>query len=216
MPRAPTCDSLTGCSLPLASLSLVVLASCGGGGGGGGGEPQPEPNDPPTLTAAPELTGGPVQWQLVLPIAGTESLTFSATDPDGDALTWQLAVSGAGQVATGLSYSSPASGPTFTVDVAAVSAPAAADVSLLVEDPNGGAAAIDIRFVRSGAPTITGVTPASAFVSAQQEATTRRWRGGVGHGAPAGSEAFSGGTTYRGALGSAPPPPGGCAPTLLG
>ena len=58
------------------------------------------------LTAAPELTGGPEQWQLVLPIAGTESLTFSATDPDGDALTWQLAVSGAGQVATGLSYSS--------------------------------------------------------------------------------------------------------------
>ena len=158
-------------SLSLASLSLIALASCGGGGGGGGGEPQPEPNEPPSLTAAPELSGGPVQWQLVLPIAGTESLTFTATDPDGDALTWQLAVSGAGQVATGLSYSSPASGPTFTVDVAAVTEPAAADVSLLVEDPNGGAAAIDIRFVRSGAPTITGVTPASAFVSAQQGAT---------------------------------------------
>ena len=104
-------------SFSLASLSLIALASCGGGGGGGGGEPQPEPNEPPSLTAAPELSGGPVQWQLVLPIAGTESLTFTATDPDGDALTWQLAVSGAGQVATGLSYSSPATGPTFTIEL---------------------------------------------------------------------------------------------------
>ena len=82
-------------SFSLGSLSLIALASCGGGGGGGGGEPQPEPNEPPSLTAAPELSGGPVQWQLVLPIAGTESLTFTATDPDGDVVVFSISTDAA-------------------------------------------------------------------------------------------------------------------------
>jgi len=157
--------------LPIALASLFVLTACGGGGGGGGGEPPAEPNDPPSLGAAPELAGGPVQFNFVLPIAGTQSLTFTASDPDGDLLTWQVAVSGAGQTATGLGFASPATGSTFTLDLAAVTAPASATVNLLVEDPSGAAAAIDIQFVRSGAPTITSVTPSSAFVSAPQSAT---------------------------------------------
>ena len=45
---------------PIALASLFVLSACGGGGGGGGGEPPVEPNDPPSLNAAPELSGGPV------------------------------------------------------------------------------------------------------------------------------------------------------------
>ena len=157
--------------LTIASVSLYGLASCSSGGGGGGGEPAPEPNDPPALSVPSQLGGGPVQFSFVLPIGGSETLTFTATDPDEDALTWQLAASAAGQLATGMSYSSPASGPSFSIELAAVSAPAAVSVSLLVEDPNGGAAAVDVQIVRSGAPLITGVSPSSAFVSAPQRAT---------------------------------------------
>ena len=154
------------------SLSLLALSSCGGdSGGGGGGEPPPEPNEPPALTAAPELGGGPVQFQLVLPVAAAQTLNFSATDPNGDPLSWQVSVGGASQAAAGLSFTSPAFGATFTLELEPVAAPAAATVNLLVEDPNGGAAAIDVQFVRSGAPTITGVSPDSAFVSAPQQAT---------------------------------------------
>jgi len=112
-----------------------------------------------------------VQFSFVLPVAGTQSLTFTATDPDGDMLLWQAAASGAGQAAVGLNFNSPVSGSTFTINLSAVLAPAATSLSLLVEDPSGAAAAIDVQFVRSGAPTITGVTPSSAFVSAPQEAT---------------------------------------------
>lgn len=156
---------------PIALASLFVLSACGGGGGGGGGEPPVEPNDPPSLNAAPELSGGPVQFNYVLATGSTDSLTFTATDPNSDALTWNVAVSGTAQAAVGLGFVSPSTGSTFTLDLAVVAAPASATVSLLVEDPRGGAAAIDILFVRSGAPTITGVTPDSAFVSAPQEAT---------------------------------------------
>ena len=156
-------------ALTIALVSVLTLTACGGSSGGG--DSSPPPNDPPTLTVAPGLGGGPVQFNYVLPIAGAESLTFTATDPNGDTLSWQVAVSGAGQAATGLTYSSPASGPSFTIAVEPVAAPGAATLSLLVEDPNGGAAAVDILVVRSGAPSITGVSPSSAFVSAPQPAT---------------------------------------------
>ncbi|MFN3241278.1 MAG: IPT/TIG domain-containing protein [Planctomycetota bacterium] len=157
--------------LPIALASLFVLTACGGGGGGGGGEPPAEPNDPPLLAPAPGLSGGPVQFNYVLATGATDSLTFTATDPNADTLTWNVAVSGSAQTAAGLTFASPVTGPTFTIDLAAVAAPASASLNLLVEDPRGGAAAIDILFVRSGAPTITGVTPSSAFVSAPQGAT---------------------------------------------
>ncbi|MEC7725239.1 MAG: IPT/TIG domain-containing protein, partial [Planctomycetota bacterium] len=153
----------------LALVSVLAFAACSSSGGGESAPP-PEPNDPPTLSAPAGLGGGPVQFNFLLPIAGAESLTFTATDPDGDVLSWQVAASAAGQAAAGLSFSAPASGPTFTIDVAPVGAPAAAPLSLLVEDPNGGAAAIDILFVRSGPPAITAVSPSSAFASAPQQA----------------------------------------------
>ena len=101
----------------LALVSVLAFAACSSSGGGESAPP-PEPNDPPTLSAPAGLGGGPVQFNFLLPIAGAESLTFTATDPDGDVLSWQVAASGAGQAAAGLSFSSPASGPTFTIDVA--------------------------------------------------------------------------------------------------
>ena len=155
----------------LASASFLLLAACDGGGGGGGDEPAPEPNSPPELIAPPELGGGPVQFQYVLAAGSTASLTFSATDPDGDPLTWQLSVGAAAQTAAGLVFTSPSTSGTFTIDFAVVADPANATVLLQVQDPRGGAAAIDVQIVRSGAPQITAVEPSSAFASAPQAAT---------------------------------------------
>ncbi len=62
-------------------LSWISLAACGGGGGGSGRTPAP-PNSPPAFTSAgtatvPENTSGTVY-------------TATASDPDGDALTFSL------------------------------------------------------------------------------------------------------------------------------
>lgn len=160
-------------AIPLFLPLGLALAACGGGGGGGGGDPEPTvgPNESPVLTAPGELNGGPVLFSYTLPMASTASLTFNAADSDGDALLWQVAVSGAGASSAGLAFASPAFGTTFTIDLGAVSAPTTADVSVLVEDTRGAAAAIDILLIRSGAPTLTSVSRTSAFASAPQSVT---------------------------------------------
>jgi len=151
----------------------LALAACSGGGGGGGGEPEPTvgPNESPVLTAPGELSGGPVVFSYTLPMASSTTLTFNATDSDGDALLWQVAVSGSGATSAGLSFASPAFGSTFTIDLGAVATPTTADISVLVEDTRGAAAAIDILLIRSGAPTLTSVSRTSAFASAPQAVT---------------------------------------------
>jgi len=62
-------------------------------------------------------------------------------------------------------------GTTFTLDLAPVVVPVAVVASLLVEDPRGAAAAIDLRIVRSGAPTILAVAPDNAFAAHSQQVT---------------------------------------------
>ena len=151
-------------------LSLAV-AACGGGGGGGGSTPPVTPNDAPQLVAPTELSGGPVSFRYVLPIAGSQTLTFRATDPDGDSLQWQVAVSASGASNAGLSFASPAAGSIFTIDLAAVTVASAANLSVLVEDNRGAASAIDILLIRSGAPTVTSVSRSSAFATAPQDVT---------------------------------------------
>lgn len=150
--------------LPLA----LGLAACGGSSGGGG-EPPVAPNEAPVLTAPVGLTGGPVQFRYTLPTTGASSLTFTGTDSDGDALLWQVAVSASGATGAGLSYASPATGSTFRIDLAVVTAPSVATMNVLVEDTKGAAAAIDILLVRSGSPTVTSVEPGRAFASAPQQ-----------------------------------------------
>lgn len=159
-------------AIRLFLLMGLALAACGGGGGGGG-DPGPvaEPNEAPVLTAAPELSGGPVQFTLALPIASSQSLTFTATDADGDALLWQVAVSAAGATSAGLSFASPAFGSTFTIDLAAVTTPTTAAINVLVEDARGAAAAIDILLIRSGGPTVAAISRTSSFASAPQTVT---------------------------------------------
>ncbi|MFT4512313.1 MAG: hypothetical protein ACI89X_003466 [Planctomycetota bacterium] len=155
--------------LPLA----LALSGCGGGSGGGGGDPTPTagPNDAPTIQAPGQLSGGPVQFTYVLPIAGSQVLTFNAADINGDTLNWQVAVSASGATAAGLTFASPAFGPTFTVSLGPVASPVTANLNVLVEDPRGAAAAIDILLVRSGLPEVTGISRSSAFATAAQDVT---------------------------------------------
>lgn len=152
----------------LGSALLATLAACGGGGGGGSSEPPILPNEPPAIQAPQTLTGTSPSYSLTLPVAQTAGLTFLASDPENALLQWQLAVDGAGAVATGLTFTTPLSGNVFQLDVAAVAVPAAATMTLLVEDPRGGVAAIDLRIVRSGPPTLTAVEPGSAFATRPQ------------------------------------------------
>lgn len=123
------------------------------------------------LAAPGAFTGGPVSYRYVLATGDTASVEFTASDPDGDPLVWQVTGAQAGQAQVGVSYPVPATGSTFSLAFAAVGAPAAASLSVLVEDPRGGVAAVDVLIVRSGAPTITDVMPSSAFAGAPQRFT---------------------------------------------
>lgn len=160
-------------ALLVSLLSLVAVSGCGGSSGGGGGETEPtgEPNSAPTIEVPGLLSGGPVQFTYVLPIASSQELVFNAVDLDGDALSWQVAVSAVGAAAAGLTYASSTSGSTFTIDLAPVAAPVSASLNVLVEDPSGAAAAIDILLVRSGSPVVAGISRSSAFATEVQDVT---------------------------------------------
>lgn len=175
-------------------LLLLTFAACGGGGGGGGSTPTatPTPNAAPVLNVPAGLSGGPVRFSFVLPMASSQTLTFTAVDGDGDPLLWQLGGAGPAMTAAGMVFGSPVRGASFPIELQAVAAPAAATVNILVEDSRGAASSIDVLFVRSGAPTITGVAPDSAFATAPQQVQisgsafslgnsvlTRAWFGGA-------------------------------------
>ena len=66
--------------------SFFVIASCGGGGGGGGYE---DPYTPPAQTnGAPTITN--TVFNISVQENQTSAFTISASDPDGDSLTYSL------------------------------------------------------------------------------------------------------------------------------
>lgn len=154
----------------IALSTLLALAACGGGSKAPS-EPPPPPNDPPTLVVPSGLAGAGGSFSLPLATSATSMLTFTASDPDGDPLQWQVSVAGGSAVAVGAVYASPTAGGSLTIELQAVSSPAAGTLNVLVEDPRGGAAAIDLLVARTGAPTIASVEPANAFASAAQRVT---------------------------------------------
>lgn len=151
-------------------LLVAVLCTCGGGGGGGG-PPPPPPNSPPAMTVPGGISGTNPSYLCTLATGSTVTRTFTATDPEGDPLLWQVGVPGAAATAAGLVFTTPVTGTTFTLELAVVTSPAAAPVTLLVEDPRGAAAAIDLLVVRTGAPSIAGVAPNSSFATLPQQVT---------------------------------------------
>jgi len=97
-------------------IGVLALASCGGGGGGGsgGGGPAPPANRPPAMTSpatasAPENGGGAIY-------------TATATDPDGNPLTFSLS-GGADRAA----FSITAGGALSFAQIPDFEAPADAD-----------------------------------------------------------------------------------------
>jgi len=159
-------------ALRLATLCLLLLtwsSSCGGSSGGGSSEPPVLPNGAPVMTVPANLVGQSPRYTFSLPTAGTQTLTFTATDPEGDSLLWQL--NGPPAAAAGLVYTTPVPGSTFVLEVQPVLAPAFVQTNLLVDDGHGNAAAIDLLVVRTGPPAITAVTPDSAFRNHAQRVT---------------------------------------------
>ncbi|MCR9246334.1 MAG: hypothetical protein NXI31_14980 [bacterium] len=156
--------------LSLASLAtLALLTGCSDSSPGG--DPEPEVNQAPSMLVPNQLSGSSPSYSLTLAVSGTETLTFTATDPELDALTWQiLPVSGEAS-AVGLSVNGGANGTTFVLEIATVTAPASHALVLVVQDTRGNATAIDLVIVRSGPPSLTSVTPTSAFATASQPVT---------------------------------------------
>lgn len=161
--RAPT-------TTILPFLAVLGLTACGGSSKEPKEPPLP-PNDPPTITAPAGVGGSGGLRTFTLPVAGSDTLEFTASDPNGDTLQWTAQVGGGTATATGLTFASPVHGTTFPLTVDPVAEPAAAVLTLLVEDPRGAAASIDVRVVRSGAPGILGVTPDTAFAGQPQVVT---------------------------------------------
>src|SRR5262245_49142496 len=86
-------------------MALVLPAACGGGGGGGSS--RPPDNHAPSIQVPTGLAGLAPRYSLALPTGATRTLQFTATDPDGDALQWQLAVVPQDRVASGLVFQTP-------------------------------------------------------------------------------------------------------------
>ncbi len=93
------------------AIGALLLAGCGGGGstGGGGGN------------AAPVINSLSADSQQIWPNA-TADLTASATDADGDTLTYQWNASGGIVTGSGASatFTAPATGGQFTVTVTVI------------------------------------------------------------------------------------------------
>jgi hypothetical protein len=67
-------------------VSFFVIASCGGGGGGGGSEDSYTP--PAQTNSAPTITN--TVFNISVQENQTSAFTISASDPDGDSLTYSL------------------------------------------------------------------------------------------------------------------------------
>ena len=67
-------------------VSFFVIASCGGGGGGGGSEDSYTP--PAQTNGAPSITN--TVFNISVQENQTSAFTISASDPEGDSLTYSL------------------------------------------------------------------------------------------------------------------------------
>lgn len=70
------------------TLALTAaLAACGGGGGGGGDSGTAGGGTPPVTNAAPTISGAPLD---IINVGDSYSFTPTASDPDGDTLTFSI------------------------------------------------------------------------------------------------------------------------------
>ncbi|MCU0864738.1 MAG: exo-alpha-sialidase [Planctomycetes bacterium] len=146
--------------------SALILVACGGSNA-------PSvvplaPNEAPAIQVPSTLAGTSPTYDYVLPFEAVDQLVFEATDPEGGALAWQVIGDVAAVGAVAIAAPSSTAGGSLTMTFSSLTAPVAVGMTILVEDPRGGAAAIDLRVVRSGPPTLISATPDSAFLTQPQ------------------------------------------------
>ncbi|MBX3463477.1 MAG: IPT/TIG domain-containing protein [Planctomycetes bacterium] len=156
---------------PPAAALAVALAACGGSDKSS--TPPPPPNTPPTIQAPPGLSGAGAQRSFTLAVDGAQVLEFTASDADGDGLQWLVQAIDGDAAAAGVTFPSPWVGATLALSLAPTAVPTAVLLTVLVEDPYGAAAAIDLRLVRSGPPVLLSVAPDSAFAAHPQQVMLR-------------------------------------------
>lgn len=150
-------------TLALILALALPFAACSGGGGGGDGPPDLGPNATPVVPVPSGLSGSMPQLRWLVDRSAAESVQFAAADADGDALTWQISVSGLAATALGLRLPITPTGNTVRLELDPVVTPATGSVTFLVQDPRAAVFAFQVTIVRGGAPTLTSVSPTSAF-----------------------------------------------------
>ncbi len=146
-------------------VGSLLLVACGGGGGGGGGSgSQTTDNTTPVLAVPSGLTGTPPRLTWSVAAANSASVTFTATDAEQDTLQWQLAGSSSALAAAGVSATGATVGNSFVVTLDPVAQPAFAVFQVLVQDGQA-TAGFEVTTLRTGAPSIESVQPASAFAA---------------------------------------------------
>ncbi|MEO0617129.1 MAG: hypothetical protein AAFY69_13450 [Pseudomonadota bacterium] len=89
----------------LTALGAAVIAACGGGGGGDGGTPPPSAGSPPSVSTTN---------QIVVSAGDPVSLSASATDPDGDTISFSWRQDSGASVANTTGFDS--SSASFTAN----------------------------------------------------------------------------------------------------
>ncbi|MEO0347510.1 MAG: hypothetical protein AAF229_14820 [Pseudomonadota bacterium] len=92
----------------LTALSAAVIAACGGGGGGGGSAPPPAAGSPPSVSTTN---------QIVVSAGDPVSLSASATDPDGDSISFSWRQDSGAPVANTTGFDSATANFTANADV---------------------------------------------------------------------------------------------------
>lgn len=158
---------------PLAlGLLSVSICACGGGGGGGAPPVAPTPtNNAPTITPPSNVTGSSGVFEATLDITAATTLTFTASDPDGDAILWNAIALSGSATPPGLSFPTTLPGNTFTIDVTPVTAPTDETVLIAITDGRQNTAEASVRILREAAsqPTAPQLVGAPRYRDVTQD-----------------------------------------------
>lgn len=161
------------CASAALAVAVSAFAACSGGGGGGDSPPVLLPNSAPLVPLPTGITGTAPRVQWSVPATDSAQVTFVAADPDGDALQWEVAFSGANAAALGVQQPSLLPSASLVLDLAPVASPAVGIVNLLVRDARNASRSLELTVLRSASPDLVAVTPTTAFSGQPLEVQVR-------------------------------------------
>lgn len=153
----------------LLALGHLALAVCSGSGS----DATVEANTPPAIEVPAAVTGGPAEYVAIAPVGHTTTLTFTATDPDGDPVAWIVGGTlfpAGGTIIPWPGSLGPIAGRSLTLEYGPTG-PMFGTVTLLAEDGRGGRRSIAVEVWRPRQPVLSSVTLDSAFANAPREVT---------------------------------------------